>query len=254
MKDEQASEEKLMGELDRMYRHVADLESSQAAVEHDHNPYEHEQISDQVASTHAKIIPFPGHRIHLPAGEPSEEEPRQKRKSSYRPYLIVASFFVIFLAFILIIIPLKVIIAPRGSEKGDPRQSTFPIHLTPSPPVQKEEEVLQNIEERQQKAETIPHQTMEPISPFTQERYYAVQVGAFRKRKNASELIDAFQKKDLEAYWIEMDSKSRRTIYIVFSGYFADRNEAAKFMKEKDILKNYPGSFVREISSEEVNH
>jgi len=253
MKDERASEEKLMGELDRMYRHVADLESSQAVAEHDHNPYGDEQISDQMASSQAKIIPFPGHRIHLPAGDMSEEEPRQKRKSSYHPYLIVASFSVIFLAFILVIIAMKVIIAPWGSGKPDPNQLTFPIHLTPPPSVQKEEEVLQNIEERQPKEETILYETMNPFSPFTQKRYYAVQVGAFRKRENASELIDALQKKDLEAYWIEMDSKSGRTIHIVFCGYFASRDEAAKFLKEKDILRNYSDSFVREVSFQEPN-
>lgn len=254
MKGGQASEEKLMSELDRMYRHVADLESSQAAAEHVDNPYEHEQISDPVASVHGKVIPFPGQRIHWSSGELSLEELTGKRKHSHRPYLIVGSFSVIFLAVILIIIVVKVMIAPRGSEKGDSHQLTFPIHLTPSPPVQKEEDLLQNIEERQQKAETIPHQTMKPVSPLTRKRYYAVQVGAFRNWGNASDLIEALQKKDLEAYWIEVDNKDMGTLYKVFSGYFMDRNEATEFMKEKEIFKNYPGSFVREISFEEVNH
>jgi hypothetical protein len=51
-----------------------------------------------------------------------------------------------------------------------------------------------------------------------------------------------------------VNRKDRRTVYKVFSGYFTDRNEATKFMKEKEILKNYPGSFVSEISLEEVKH
>jgi cell division septation protein DedD len=250
MKDDQASEEKLMGELDRMYRHVADIESCRARVEHNHNRYEPEQISDQEASTHAKIIPFPGHRIHLPSGEPSdasEEEPGQKRKRSYRPYVIIASFSVLFLVFVLVIIPLKGMIAPQGSEKGDPHPLTFPIHSAPSPPVQTEEDVLQDIEGRQERAETMPYQTVESNSPFTQ-RHYAVQVGAFRNWENASQRIDALREKDLEPYWVEMQSKSRRIIYLVFSGYFTDRNEAAEFLKRKGILNDYPDSFVREIS------
>jgi cell division septation protein DedD len=251
MKDDQASEEKLMGELDRMYRHVADIESCQARVEDNHNSYEPEQISGQEASTHAKIIPFPGHRIHLPSGEPSdasEEEPRQKRKPSYRPYLIIASFSLLFLVFVLVMIPLKRMITPPGSEKGDPHQLTIPIHSTPSPPVQAEEDVLQNIEERQQKAETMPHQTVEFNSPFARKRHYAVQVGAFRNWEHASQRMDALRKKDLEPYWVEMESKSRKIIYIVFSGYFTDKNEAAEFLKRKGILDDYPDSFVREIS------
>jgi cell division septation protein DedD len=261
MKDDQASEEKLMGELDRMYQHVADIESCQAQVEHNQNPYEREQISEQEASTHAKIIPFPGHRIHLPSGEPSdasEEEPRQKRKPFYRRYFIVASFSLIFLVFVLLIIPFKGMIAPPRSERGDPNQLTFPIHSTPSPPVQSEEDVLQNIKERRQKAGTMPQQTVQSRTPsnqtigskfpFATTKHYAVQVGAFRNWENASERIDALHMKNLEPYWIEMQSRSRRTLYVVFSGYFTERNEAVKFLKGKDILKNYPDSYVREIS------
>ncbi len=251
MKDDQASEERLMGELDRMYRNVADIESCQARVEHNHDPSEREQISDQEASTHAKIIPFPEHRIHLPSEEPSdvsEEEPEQKRKPSYRPYLIVAFSSLIFLGFVLFIIPLKGMIASLDSEKEDPHQLTFPIRSTPSPRVQTEEDVLQNIVETQQKAETMTHQTVESNSAFTQKRHYAVQVGAFRNWEYASQRIDALREKDLEPYWVEMQGKSRRIIYIVFSGYFTDRKEAAEFLKRKDILINYPDSFVCEIS------
>jgi cell division septation protein DedD len=261
MKDEQALEEKLMGELDLMYRHVADLEGGQVPDEHSDDPNEHGQISDQEVPTRAKIIPFPGQRMDLLSGEPSEaseEEARQERKPSYRTYLIVASFSLIFLAFVLVILPLNVMIGPRGSEKGEPHQLTFPIHSKPSPPVQREEDVLQNIEERQAQAETMSQQTVQSKSasdqtigskfPFTKTKHYAVQVGAFRNWENASERVDALRTKNLEPYWIEMQSRSRRTIYIVFSGYFTERNEAVKFMKGKDILKNYPDSFVREIS------
>jgi cell division septation protein DedD len=251
MKDDQASEENLMGELDRMYKHVADIESCQAQVEHNHNPNEPEQISDEAVPTRAKIIPFPGHRIHLPSGEESdasEEESRRKRKPSYRPYLIVASFSLIFLVFVLVIIPLKGMMAPPGSEKGEPHQLTSPIYSTRSPAVQTQEDVLQNIERRQQKAKTMPHQTFGSNSPFTQNKHYAVQVGAFRNWGNASQRIDALREKDLEPYWVEIQSKSRRIVYIVFSGYFADRNEATEFLKRQGILKNYPDSYVREIS------
>jgi cell division septation protein DedD len=261
MKDEQVLEEKLMGELDLMYRHVADVDSGQAPVEHDDDPKEHRQISDPEVPTHAKIIPFPGHRMHSVSEEPpeaSEEELTQKKKPSYRTYLIGASFVLIFLAFVLVILPLNVMISPRGAEKGGPHQSTFPIHSQPSPPVQREEDVLQDIEKRRPQAETMPRQTVQFKSasnqtigskaPFATTKHYAVQVGAFRHWENASERMDALQMKNLEPYWIETQSRSRRTIYIVFSGYFTERNEAVKFMKGKDILKHFPDSYVREIS------
>jgi len=254
MKDEHSSEEKLMSELDRLYRHVADLESSQAAAEQNDHPYKHEQISDPAASVHGKVIPFPGQKIDWSYGELSLERLMDKRKPSRRPYLTVGSFSVICLALILIIIIAKVMIAPRTSEKGDPHQLTFPIPSKPSPPVQKGENLPQNIEEKEQKAEIKPHETMKPSPPLNRQRYYAVQIGVFLDWGNTSELIEALQKKDLEVYWIEVNRKNAATLYKVVSGYFTDRNEATKFMKEKGILKNYPGSFVSEISSEEVKH
>jgi cell division septation protein DedD len=261
MKDDQASEENLMGELDRMYRRVADIESDQGLVERNDDPKEDELILEQEVPTHAKIIPFPGTRMQLVSEEPPEapeEEPRPKRKLSYRIYFIGASLLLIFLAFVLVILPLNVMIGPRSSERKESHQLAFPIHSQPSPPVQREQEVLQNIEGGQPQAETLPQQTVQSKSasnqtigskfPFATTRHYTVQIGAFRNWENASERIDALQVKGLEPYWIEMQSGSRRTIYIVFSGYFAERNEAVKFMKGKDILKNYPDSFVREIS------
>ena len=254
MKDEQSSEEKLMSELDRLYRHVADLEGGQATVEQNDNPYDHGQISDPVAPVHGKVIPFPGQKIDWSYGELSLEELMDRRRPSRHRSLIVGSLSAIFLAFILSILVAKVMIGPRSPEKGDPHQLTAPTDLTPSLPVQREENPLQNIDENLQKAETKPHPTVKPGSPLNRKRYYAVQVGAFRDWRNTSELIEALQKKDLGAYWIEVNSKDKGTLYKVFSGHFTERNEAIDFMKEKEILKNYPGSFVQETSFEEVNH
>ncbi len=248
MKDEQASEEKLMGELDRMYRHVAYVESNVVTLEHDDNPYGYDQLPDPVTSGHAKVIPFPGNKIHLSSEEPTEEEAKPERKFSHRSYLIVASSFMILLAFILIISPMRVMIVPRGPERGTSHQFAVPPSITPTFPIQGEKDVLPTVDEREQKVDIAPQQTLTPISPFAQKRYYSIQVGAFRKRENASELIDALQKKDIVAYWIEMGSKGRGVIYTVCSGYFMDKKEAAKFMQDKDILNEYPDSFVREIS------
>ncbi len=252
MKDEPSSEEKLMSELDRLYRHVADLEGNPATVEQHDNPYDQEQISDPASPVHGKVIPFPGQKIDWSYGELSLEELMDKRRPSRHRYLIVGSLSAIFLAFLLSILVAKVMIAPRSPEKRDSHPFTSPIPLAPSPPVQREENPPENIDGKP--AETEPHPPMKPGSPLNRKRYYAVQVGAFRDWQNTSELIEALKKKDIEAYWIEVNSKDKGTLYKVFSGYFTDRNEATEFMKEKEILKNYPGSFVQETSVEEVNH
>ena len=182
MKDDQASEERLMGELDRMYRNVADIESGQTPAEHHHNPYEHEPISDSEAATHAKIIPFPEHRIHLPPGEPSdvqEEEPKQQRKPSDRPYLIVASFPLIFLVFILVTISFKGMIAPPRSEKGDPDQLTFPIRSTASPRVQEEQDVPQASRKDNKKQKPYRIKPLSPVRHLSRKNIMLYKSGRF---------------------------------------------------------------------------
>jgi hypothetical protein len=66
--------------------------------------------------------------------------------------------------------------------------------------------------------------------------------------------MEVFKREGLEAYWISRQSRSGGILYIVFVGHFMDRNEAAKFVKGKSILNDYPDSFVRMISSSEMNH
>jgi hypothetical protein len=36
-------------------------------------------------------------------------------------------------------------------------------------------------------------------------------------------------------------------------GQFTGENEAAQFLKDKKILKNYPESFVKEVSSSKIS-
>src|SRR5512139_1308631 len=75
MRDDQSSEEeKLMKELDRMYLHVADLESGQITAQN--NPDEPDQNSGHRAANHEKVIPFPVRRSREISGEPSEDRLR----------------------------------------------------------------------------------------------------------------------------------------------------------------------------------
>ena len=296
MKDEQASEEKLMGELELMYQHVAGLESGPSPDDDHHDP---------------KIIPFPGKGIDSPSWETSkaseasdpsealgpsekskaskvsktsktleasEEEPLPEKAPFSRTYVIVVSVSVIFVASVFLMVILDLVAGPRGSKKREPLEVTAPIQLKSSPPVQKQEKVLQPVEERQPQTETIPqetvasksptHQTDAPNSPthqtaesgsptrqtalpepvFTESLHYAVQVGAFSSWRNASRRVDSLRKKSLETYWIARQSRSRGTVYVIFAGSFTNRQEAVQFMEGKDIRKNYPGSFVRCIS------
>jgi hypothetical protein len=56
----------------------------------------------------------------------------------------------------------------------------------------------------------------------------------------------------LDAYLITSKRKKRGALYKVFVGQFMDRNEAAQFQKDQKILKNYPDSFIQEVSSSKI--
>jgi cell division septation protein DedD len=260
MKDKQISDEELFDELDTMYRRVADLERREAASEHDRSHYEYRQITDKATSTRGKVISFPEHRIRGISGKPLKKKPEQNKKRSYRLTIIATSFSLIMLAFILMITILKPITPPQRFKIGDTHQLTVATpsapekHPSESPQVQTDQEAMQNTQEEVEKAKSISQEIMKPDNPLPKNRYYAIQVGAFRNWKNVRDLIEVFKKKGLDAYWISMESKNMGTLYKVFVGHFMDTNEAAEFVKDKKILNNYPDSFIRDISSSEINH
>jgi cell division septation protein DedD len=248
MKDDQASEEKLMKELDRMYIRVADLESG---VTKQDIPDEYDQDPDRKASNQQKVIPFPVRGIHVTSGQPSGYKMKRKRKPWYRSYLMVS--FVIFLLLISLIILTKLVITPRDSENAGTHQLTFPIRLERSAPGQTKD-TGQGIENKEQESALEPEENLKPAFPLPQEGHYTVQVGAFCSLENARNLIEALRKKGLEGYWAEINTENRGTLYRVYSGYFMDKNEASRFMRERGILKDLPDSFVREIVSNEGKH
>jgi len=175
MKNDQASEEKLMKELDRMYLCVADLEKGRIATRVD-NPDEYEQNSDERLATHEKVIPFPVHRTPVISGEPSED--RSRTKLWYRSYLMV-SFPVIFLLFVTIIILVQLTIVPQDSEKKKSRQLTLPVQGERLTPVHREHPI-QGVEKGGQGAKLLPDQPTRPGFPLTQKRHYTVQIGALK--------------------------------------------------------------------------
>jgi len=88
-------------------------------------------------------------------------------------------------------------------------------------------------------------------TPSSQGKFYAVQIGSFREMENVRNLVGILKKEGLDAYWIASQGK-RGALYKVFVGQFKDTNEAAQFLRDKAILKNYPDSFIQEISSSKV--
>ncbi len=247
MRDDQASDETLMKELDRMYLRIADLEKPQALAQN--NPDDRGQDSGQEAKIHEKIIPFPKARIPVASRKTSEDKLEYKRKPWYRSYLILP-FPVIILLIVCLIISTK-LIGPRNKEKTKTYQQTFSVPAESLAPAETED-FGQKTEEREQDFEMQPDSTTKPVISLAQKNHYTVQVGAFENWEITCNLLKELRDKGLECHWAEIKTGNGGSLYRVFSGYFENSNEANEFMRKRGIVDDYPDSFAKEISSNEA--
>jgi cell division septation protein DedD len=265
MKDKPIPEEELFDELDTMYQRVADIEKEEAA-----------EVSPR---GEADLFSKDGTRVA--PEKPLKKKPERNKKRSYRP-MILGTIAILF-AFILAITfwkPMAILQLLKMDETRQPTVpssplprkapsvvtppapptppavATSPASPKPSPepaPAQPKREVVKSPQEEAEKAKPIPQEIVKPDQPVLQGKYYAIQVGAYSDMENVRDLIGVFKKEGLDAYWISMKSKKEGTLYRVFVGQFKDEYEAAQFLKDKKILKNYPDSFIREVSSSKIN-
>jgi cell division septation protein DedD len=126
----------------------------------------------------------------------------------------------------------------------------------PSPPkslpAQAKQEAVNLPREETEKAKPISQEIVKLNKPTPRGKYFAIQVGSFHDMENVRDLVGVLKKEGLDAYWITMKSKKSGALYRVLVGQFMDTNEAAQFLKDKKILKNYPDSFIQEISSSKI--
>ncbi len=140
---------------------------------------------------------------------------------------------------------------PPPSAVAPPASSTPPATVaSPAPSKPPSEPVaVKSPPEGVEKARPLPQEEPKPDKPSPRGKFFAVQIGSFREMENVRGLVEALKKEGLDAYWITSKSQKRGTLYKVFVGQFMDTSEAARFLKDNKSLKNYPGSFVQEVSS-----
>jgi cell division septation protein DedD len=281
MKDKQIPEEELLVELDSMYQRVADIEKEEAAdtyVPEKKNPKPNKKRSSRsfliVASiafvvlaaifvtTLLKPTLIP-QLLKIDDTQPSPVVTAPKTRP--KPPAVVSPPAA----------PKPPVVAtapttspPSQESPKPPAVATSPApspapSVAPSPeppkppsqslPVQTKPEALKTAQQEVKKEKPISQEITKPSKPLPQGRYYAIQVGAFSDMENVRETIEAFKKEGMDAYWITMKSRNRGTLYRVLVGQFMNENEAAQFLKNQKILKNYPDSFVKEVSSSKIN-
>ncbi|MFH1757868.1 MAG: SPOR domain-containing protein [Pseudomonadota bacterium] len=77
---------------------------------------------------------------------------------------------------------------------------------------------------------------------------YAIQVSAMRDLNIAKEFVETQKKSGQQVYLAKTKVKDQRVWYRVYIGRFADKAEAARYMKEKKIKEIFPGCFIKKIS------
>lgn len=77
---------------------------------------------------------------------------------------------------------------------------------------------------------------------------YAIQVIAMRDLNMAEEFVKAQKKSGQPVYLVKIKVKERGVWYRVYIGRFADKAEAARYMREKKIKKFFPECFIQKLS------
>jgi cell division septation protein DedD len=77
---------------------------------------------------------------------------------------------------------------------------------------------------------------------------YAIQVSAMRDWNIAKEFVEMQKKSGWQVYLAQIKVKDQGVWYRVYIGRFADKAEAARYMKEKKIKEIFPGCFIQKLS------
>lgn len=281
MKDKKISEEELLDELDTMYQRVADIEKEEAAEAPPpletmprqktmpkqkkrrsyrtiiimacvffvvlasisaltiFDPMDLLQRLKTAVTQLSTIATPPSGPSKRPAAVPSPAPPKSPAVATSqeppKPPAVATSS------------------APPPSPSVAPSSTASAKLPSESAPVQTKQGAVKGTKEEAEKAAPKPQEIVKTDKPAPRGRYYAIQVGSFRDMENVREVIEAFKKEGVEAYWITMKGRSRGPLYRVLVGQFKDEDEATQFLKDQKILKNYPGSFIREVSSSKIS-
>jgi len=96
---------------------------------------------------------------------------------------------------------------------------------------------------------TIPAGETEPkvqkaLERAPDNRPYSIQIRARRDLEEAKEIVSGLKEKGLDAHWARVNIEGKGVWHRVFIGHFTDRKDAVRYMKEKEIDRSYPGSWV----------
>ena len=132
---------------------------------------------------------------------------------------------------------------PRDAEARGEKQAP-PVHTTnqPGPP-----EVA-----AKEEPQTFPAQSQPAVKPASPEvaslqapppQYpYSVYLGSFKTERAVNKALTEYQEKGLSVYWARVDLGDKGVWFRFFTGYFRTKEEAEKFIKDRNIQGATPGT------------
>lgn len=87
-------------------------------------------------------------------------------------------------------------------------------------------------------------------SKTSNDKKYSIQIRAYPEtyENAAKDFVTDLRKRQSDVHMERVHIRGRGVWYRILIGYFANIEEASTYMKEKEILKAYPGSFVQVTS------
>lgn len=86
-----------------------------------------------------------------------------------------------------------------------------------------------------------------PAAQPAETKGYVIQVSAMQDLTMAKEFVETQKKSGQPVYLVKIKAKDRGVWYRVYIGRFADKAEAARYMKEKKIKEFFPECFIRKL-------
>ena len=103
-----------------------------------------------------------------------------------------------------------------------------------------------------EEAQTVPAQTQPAAKPAAPEvaslqapppQYpYSVYLGSFKSSGAVNKALTEYQEKGLSVYWARVDLGDKGVWFRFFTGYFRTKEEAEKFIKDRNIQGATPGT------------
>jgi cell division protein FtsN len=83
--------------------------------------------------------------------------------------------------------------------------------------------------------------TVARSKPSTPRYPYSVYLGSFKAADAVRKAISDYQVKGLSAYWVKVDLGDKGVWYRFFTGYFRTKEEAEKYINERNLQGATPG-------------